>query len=124
LKRLIAAAVLLIIVVTTYICSYIYIDKTCKTANKMLSECVDIYSADQNATDSAKKLNKFWSKKEKPLSIIANHSSIDEIEMAIGSLVSYSNSPENEIFYEYAGTVKTLLHQLMEDTKPGIHSIF
>ena len=124
MKRLIAAAVLLIIVVTTYICSYIYIDTTCKEANKLLNECVEIYTSDQNAAASAKKLNKFWGKKEKPLSFIANHTSIDEIEMAIGSLVSYSNSPENEIFYEYAGTVKTLLHQLMEDTKPGIHSIF
>ena len=69
-------------------------------------------------------LEKFWGEKEKLLSVFANHSEIDEIELAIYSLKVYSETSDNEIFYEYSGTVKTLLHQLLEDTIPSVHSIF
>ena len=123
MKRLIAAGVLIIFVVSTYLTGYFYIKNTCDTANALLKDCIEIYKTDKDATKSAKKLNDFWSKNEPLLSVFANHSSIDEIELAISSLENYSDSPDNKIFYEYSSTVETLIHQLMEDTKPSMHSI-
>ena len=124
MKRLVAAVILFVFVISAYIWGYIYIDNACKQAQNYLINCVDVYEADKDATDEAEKLEKYWSKKEKGLSFFANHGDIDAIELAINSLKSYSKTKDNEIFYEYSGTVKTLLHQLMEDTAPTMHSIF
>lgn len=124
MKRLIAAGILLVLVITAYIYGYLYIEATCDTANKYLKKCISVYDADKDALKEAEKLEEYWSSKEKGLSFFANHSDIDEIELAISSLKTYSNTKNNEIFYEYSGTVETLLHQLMEDTSPNIHSIF
>lgn len=124
MKRLIAAGILFVLVITAYVYGYLYIENTCKTAKKFLKDCVSVYAKSDDATDKAEKLEQYWSSKENGLSIFANHSEIDEIELAISSLKIYSNTKENEIFYEYSGTVETLIHQLLEDTKPTIHSIF
>lgn len=124
MKRLIAAGILLVFVIGTYIWGYVYINEACDTANKYLNECINVYGTDTNAENQAEKLEKYWGQKEKGLSFFANHADIDQIELAISSLKTYSKTTEKEIFLEYSGTVKTLLHQLMEDTTPNAHSIF
>lgn len=124
MKRLIAAGVLLIFLTTAYFTGYFYISKTCEEANKLLTECVLAYENNDNAEEKTKKMEEFWSKKEKTLSIFTNHSSIDNIELSIHSLLIYSSSSQKDLFREYSGRVKTQLHQLMEDTVPGAHSIF
>lgn len=123
MKRLIAAGILFVFVITVYIFGYIYITKTCETATDILNECGELYENNKNAEESAKKLEKFWNKKEGTLSVFANHAHIDDIELAIGSLVIYSSTKNNKIFYEYLSTAKTLLHQLVEESKPSMHSI-
>lgn len=124
MKRLIAAGILFLFVISAYIYGYLYIDTACDTANKYLKKCISVYDKGENAEPTAEKLEKYWASKEKGLSFFANHADIDQIELAINSLKTYSNTKNNEIFYEYSGTVHTLLHQLMEDTTPNIHSIF
>lgn len=124
MKRLVAAGILFILVITAYVYGYLYIENTCKIAKRYLKDCITVYAEDDDATDEAKKLEKYWSNKENGLSFFANHSKIDEIELAISSLKIYSNTKDSEIFYEYSGTVEALIHQLLEDTKPTIHSIF
>lgn len=123
MKRLIAAAVLLVFVITVYVTGYIYITKTCETAKDMLNDCINLYKDNTDAEESAKKLEKFWNEKEGTLSIFANHEHIDDIELAISSIVIYSNTKNNKIFYDYSSTAKTLLHQLIEESKPSMHSI-
>lgn len=123
MKRLIAAAALLGFVIAAYFTGYAYINNTCETAKKLVEECISVYERDNNAHSATKILNDFWSENEGTLSIFAHHSSIDEIELAISSMLVHSNVPDNEIFYEYSSTVKTLLHQLMEDSTPNMHSI-
>lgn len=124
MRRLIAAAALSVIIITSYFTGSYIINDACRKANEKLEEVVKVYETDNNAEKQAKELEDYWSEKEKHLSFIANHSTIDDIELAISSLVVYSNEPDNKIFYEYSGNVKTLLHQLIEDTKPSVHSIF
>ena len=123
MKRLIAAAILFIFVVVSYLTGFAFINNTYKTANELLDECISIYETNESAYNATKKLKNLWDKKEGLLSVFANHSSIDEIELAISSMLVYSDTKDNEIFYEYSSTVKTLLHQLIEDSKPNMHSI-
>lgn len=124
MKRLIAAAILFCFVITAYLTGYFYVQKTCDEAKAMLNTCVDEYKAEKNAEASAEKLEKFWQKKEKALSLFADHDEIDEIERVISSLRVYSGTDSEELFAEYSGTVEILLHQMIEDTEPSIHSIF
>ncbi len=123
MKRLIAAGILLIFVLASYFTAKTYITALCDETNVLLKECIIAYDNGDDAEKAAKKLNDFWNEHEQPLSVFANHERIDEIELAISSMLIYSSTTEKEIFHEYSGTVETLLHQLIEDTKPSAHSI-
>ncbi len=123
MKRLIAAAILALTVGISYFSGFFIINDACKDANIMLNECINAYNSEKNAKEKAENLEDFWSEKEKILSVFANHTDIDKIEMAIGLLRIYSQSDKEEMFKEYHQTVKTLIHQLKEDTVPNVHSI-
>lgn len=123
MKRLIAAGILLSVVIATYLSAMFYIRHVCDETAVLLENCISAYNSQKNAEKSAKKLSKYWNKHEQTLSIFANHNSIDDIELAISSIEIYSTTSEKEIFKEYTGTAQTLLHQLLEDTYPSLHSI-
>lgn len=125
MKRLIAAGILMLIVIASYILSRNYIINTCDEIKSLVIECETEYK--QNSTSAektAEKLEKTWSEKEQILSFFVNHDRVDEIELALSSLNVYSNKFNNDIFYEYSGEIKMLLHQLEEDSKISAHSVF
>ncbi len=123
MKRLIAAAVLGVILLILYSTSYFYVTNTCTKTKELLKECRVAYDKQHDAEKKAEEINEFWNKKEPILSIFSSHNKIDDIEEALYCLEIYSKTDEKEIFYEYHGTVEILIHQLLEDTKPGVHSI-
>ena len=124
MKRLIAAACLLLFISTAYLTGFFYIKNTCDEASDLLDRCITAYENEENGENQAEKLEKFWAKREKTLSFFSNHNEIDEIELTISSLKVYSNSDNKDLFSEYSRKLKTLLHQLKEDTIPNVHSIF
>lgn len=124
MKRLLVALSLSSVIVTLLIFSLSYVKAVCKETKLMLDECISAYDDNQKTYKKAEKLSQYWEKKEKSLSVFVNHNTLDEIESAIKSLKDYSDTDNNEIFYEYCGSVEILIHQLLEDTNPGIHSIF
>ncbi len=124
MKRLIIAAVLFVLVIITYLSSLYYINNSCKTARNLLDNSVTVYKSQHTAEPEAQKLEKYWDQKEKTLSVFVNHDRIDDIEKAISLLNVYAKSKDNELFYEYAENVKVLIHQIMEDTKVSMHSVF
>ena len=123
MKRLIAAAVLAVIVAAVHFTGNIYIKNVIKESNKLVDACVEDYKKDISPKSHAEKLQKYWSESEDYLSVFARHDNIDEIELAIDTLAVYSETKDSEIFYEYSGTVKTLLHQLYEDNSFSMHCI-
>lgn len=124
MKRLIIAALLFILVIATYLSSLYYITDSCKKAENLLETSVSVYKQEKTAEKEARNLEKYWDKREKTLSVFVNHDRIDDIEKAISLLNVYAKSKDNELFYEYADTVRVLIHQIMEDTKITTHSIF
>ncbi len=124
MKRLIIAAVLLALVIATYLSSLYYITDSCEKAENLLETSVCVYKQEKTAEKEARNLEKYWDKKEKTLSVFVNHDRIDDIEKAISLLNVYAKTKDNELFYEYADNVKVLIHQIMEDTKITMHSIF
>ena len=124
MKRLIIAGVLFVLVIAIYLASLAYITHCCDQTTQLLKETVTEYQAEKDASVNAKKLQTHWQKKEKILSVFVNHDRIDDIEYAISVLNVYAKSDNDPIFYEYADAVNTHLHQIMEDTKLTMHSIF
>ena len=124
MKRLIPASILFIAVIASYFFSLRYINATCDDTQKLVLHCEEEYRNGSDASSTAKELSEMWDEKEKVLSFFVNHNQIDEIELEISSLSVFCNS-ENEIyFYDSIETLKTLLHQVKEDTKMSTHSIF
>lgn len=124
MKRLIAAAFLALFIGAVYFTGNFYIKSVLKKSGNLVEECISDYKTQNNADNSAKKLEEYWNENEGLLSVFAHHSDIDEVELAVSSLVIYSTSGNEDIFYEYSGTVKTLLHQLYEDASVSMHSVF
>lgn len=124
MKRLIIAGVLFILVITVYISSVIYITNSCDKAYELLDKSISSYNKNDTAKSEAKELRDYWDKKEKLLSVFVNHDRIDDIEKAISLLNVYAKKEKDPLFYEHADTVKILLHQIIEDTKITMHSIF
>lgn len=124
MKRLIIAGVLLVLVIATYLTSLFYITSSCDKAKVMVEDSIKAYSQTKAAEAEAKSLENYWDKKEPLLSVFVNHDRIDDIETAISLMNVYAKMPENELFYEYADNVKVLIHQILEDTKFTMHSIF
>ena len=124
MKRMIAAAILLIFVATVYITGFFYIKNTCEKAENLLTKCNQAFEEDKEAQKQVKNLENLWDKSEKVLSVFSNHKLIDEIELAIYALKTHTQKREEAMFYEYSSKIKTMLHQMMEDTMPSIHSIF
>ncbi len=123
MKRLIAAAVLTLMVAVIHFSGNMYIKNVIEQSKILVDECIADYNKETSPKEKAEKLQKYWGDNEDYLSIFARHDNIDEIELAIDTLAVYAETKDSEIFYEYSGTVKTLLHQLYEDNSFSMHSI-
>lgn len=123
MKRLIAAGILLAAVIAAYVSGFMYITKTCDETKELVLRCEEAYNGGE-AYKHAEELNNLWDEKEKALSFFINHDRIDDIELEISSLLLYSKTEDEILFYEHIETLKMLLHQVKEDTKISVHSIF
>ncbi len=124
MKRLIPAGILLILIILAYFSSQSYIMDTCNDARELVEICEKDYRDGKDAYQAAEKIEHLWEDNEKPLSFFVNHDRIDDIELELSSLLLYSRSDEEELFYEHIERLKMLLHQLKEDTKINAHSVF
>lgn len=124
MKRLISAGLLLVFVVTAYVSSYFYIKKTCDETIELVRLCEENYKDGKNAYDTAEKIDEVWVQKEKTLSFFVNHDRIDEVELELSSLLLYSRTKDEILFYENIETLKMLLSQIKEDSMINAHAIF
>ena len=122
MKRIIPALIILAATIGIFIGSYYYVNSTCKEATRLIEKCITDY--ENGDKDNAKEFKDYWDKKEKTLSIFVNHTVIDEIEVSVAELSYHSNFKDNTMFYDSAIRIKTLIHQILEDTKVTAHSIF
>ncbi len=124
MKRLISAGLLFVFVVTAYVSSYFYIIKTCDEAIELVKLCEENYKDGKNAYETAEKIDEVWVQKEKTLSFFVNHDRIDEVELELSSLLLYSRTEDEILFYENIETLKMLLSQIKEDSMINAHAIF
>ena len=124
MKRIIPAVIITLIIIASFLGSYFYVNKVCNNAFIEVENSLEEYKNNGTAKVNSEKLKKYWEDNEKILSFFVNHELIDKIELAISNLSLHSKFKNNYMFYESCDTVKILLHQILEDTKPTTHSIF
>ncbi len=124
MKRLIPAGILLLLVILSYALSLTYITKSCDKTKDLINQSIEIYSQNKTAENKTKEIKEYWQKEEKMLSFFVNHTHIDKIEQAISTLNIYAKEEDNVLFYEYADLIKVMLHQIEEETRITVHSIF
>ena len=124
MKRLISAGILFAFVVAAYVSSFIYIKKTCNETIELVRLCEENYKDGKNAYETAEKIDEIWVDKEQTLSFFVNHDRIDEVELELTSLLLYSRTDNEILFYEHIETLKMLLFQIKEDSMINAHAIF
>ena len=124
MKRLISAGILFAFVVAAYVSSFIYIKKTCNETIELVRLCEENYKDGKNAYETAEKIDEIWVDKEQTLSFFVNHDRIDEVELELSSLLLYSKTDNEILFYEHIETLKMLLFQIKEDSMINAHAIF
>lgn len=124
MKRLIPAAILLSVVLISYFGSLKYINDSCAEADRLADKCEAEYRSGRNAEEEIERLKKLWDKKEKMLSFFVNHADIDNIELELSSLTVFASEKEDAMFYDHIESMRTMLHQIKEDTVLSTHSVF
>ena len=124
MKRLIPAAILFVTVIISYFGSLKYINDVCDAAKKQVAACETEYRNGGNAEEKVAELKKLWDEKEGALSFFVNHGEIDEVELELSSLSVFVKEKEDAMFYDHIESLKTLLHQIKEDTSLSTHSVF
>ena len=124
MKRLISAGILFAFVVAAYVSSFIYIKKTCNETIELVRLCEENYKDGKNAYETAEKIDEISVDKEQTLSFFVNPDRIDEVELELSSLLLYSRTKDEILFYENIETLKMLLSQIKEDSMINAHAIF
>lgn len=117
MKRLIPAAIILILLISVCIGSHIYVDRACEKT------LIDI-NAFQDKKISASTLENFWKERKEQMGIFVNHSFLDKISLYIGQLtlsIEKDNSSEFDTVYK---NIETLLELIKAEQKLALHSFY
>lgn len=116
MKRLIPAAIILAIIITLCVVSYLCIVEICSDT---------LHDIDQyyNKVISADTLNQNWESNKEKLAVFANHNFLDKITIYIGQLTLSENS-KKEKSYEIYQNIKTILSIIKEEQRPSLHSFY
>lgn len=122
---MIAAGVLVVLILISYLTGSYWIRTVTSQTKETLKQCEEEYEKKEgDAEATAKELCERWAKQEKGLSFFVNHETLDEIELTLSSVAIFAETDEKEMFKEALAQVHMLLHQLNEDSRISIHSIF
>ena len=126
MKRLITAVALIVIITALCVGVNFLVSHEVNSVRTMVNQCKDymIKKDSAQAQKIADALVLEWERRETLLSPFINHEKIDEISLEITSLAANIKAENYPVLLRDTETILTLLHQLEEDEKINIHSIF
>ena len=113
MKRLIAAAIILVFIISVCAVSHIYVDRACQ---QTLNDVERYY----NQEISADALQKSWSKQKEKMSVFVNHSFLDKISVYIGQLDTQQSLADDAVYKN----IKTLLSLINEEQRLELHRFY
>ncbi len=126
MKRLIAAAVLLVIIVMLCITGNVYVVHACQDTTRDIENFyTQICKSDNPNFDKlSKELNEKWIKRKEKLGLFVNHEFLDKISLYISELpmlVKIGNKNEIALVCE---NIKTICNQMTDEQKFALHSFY
>ena len=113
MRRIIAAAVILLFVVGVSICGGFIINKNADEIEKQISEIQKTAFTDTNG--KAEEFFCFWEEKREIMSIFVNHEVIDEIGKVAAKMVSAERAENSDDLLEAANEILYIVRGLRED---------
>lgn len=126
MKRLVTAVALIVVITALCIGVNFLVSREVNSVRAMVNEC-KAYLEKKDSAQAQKTADALvlkWEKRETMLSPFINHEKIDEISLEITSLAANIRAQNYPVLLRDAETILTLLHQMEEDEKINIHSIF
>ena len=115
MRRIIAAAVILLFVVGVSICGGFIINKNADEIEKQISEIQKTAFTDTNG--KAEEFFCFWEEKREIMSIFVNHEVIDEIGKVAAKMVSAERAKNSDDLFEAANEILYIIRGIREDEK-------
>ncbi len=126
MRRLIAAAVLALLLVGIIIGGRALTEKSTKTFSEKISVCEDEYKNGnkKSAALKAAEIKADWDKAHHYLVAVIDRNTVDNITISVGKIESYAKQEEDSLFLCECETLKTVLHHILEDELLSISTVF
>lgn len=126
MRRLIAAAVLLLLLAGIIIGGRVLTEKSTKAFGEKISLCEAEYKNGNKKTAALKaaEIKVDWDKAHHYLVAVITRDAVDEITLSISKIESYAAWEEDSLFFCECQALKTILHHILEDEHLSISTIF
>ena len=125
MKRIIAAAVLVVLVALLAVTESMYIKNFCKHKKQEIQDVENLYTEDiSECTDSAKRFKEEWDCLQSKMTLFVNHSLIDQISEDATRIPVYAENRDKSEFYAACADIERALKQISDDQRIGIDSFY
>ncbi len=121
MKRLIAAAVIAVLVFTVSYVGMIIINSTAKEVEEKIEEIQKLSFEDTGK--KAEDFFYFWEKKRELMAVFVNHEKIDEIGNLAARMVSAEKSENSTDLFEAANEILFIIRGIAEDESFSLYTL-
>ncbi len=125
MKSVIYALLIFIFIITTSVCSIIYVNKCADEMLQFVYKNENYFSKSmwEEAENEIKKFEELWVKKRPVLSAFLNHTITYEVDTAVAKLKNTVKMRENDDFFYESDNLKLILLNIKEQHKISIENI-
>ena len=126
MNRIVVAAASLILVIVIASLSIRSLDSSCEKLSEKLDEIQSTAESGdaEKAIELTENMLEMWEKEEKKISLLVNHSEIDEIEKTVKSLPVLARQGNTERLEEQSSVAAERVRHIREKEKISINNIF
>ncbi len=125
MKRLISAAILLVVIILLCTINAVTVKSAHTALLEGLEVCVESYGKNdtEGAYQSAAALESDWEKREEILSIFVDHDIIDDLGISISRLPALAKE-DSDTFLAECNAVRITLTHMIKDISVNAHTLF
>lgn len=126
MNRIIVSVIALILVIAVASFSVLSLDSSCKNLSENLDEIKSAaeFKDSEKAIELTEKALELWDEEERKISLLVDHSEIDEIEKTLKSLPVLARQGSMERLEEQSSIAAERVRHIREKEKISINNIF
>ncbi len=126
MKRLIAAAVVVVCLIVLCTVGIMSVEAACKQMEKDINNCVSHIKSDdfKSAMGDSQTIEREWEGKRGIMSVFINHQTIEEIDSSVTQLSSFANKDNKAHFLAECELIKLYLTEMREYCSVSLHTLF